>query len=111
MWDPAGISKTVFRRLPNCVAQIDALHLEGSRWLITRMVVPEKFQNRGIGTELMQELLCWADEKSYILEAQITFPPEANINKEKVAQFLQRFGFCSANFPDLYTRLPKKALS
>ncbi len=111
MWDPAGISKTVFRRLPNCVAQIDALHLEGSRWLITRMVVPEKFQNRGIGTELMQELLCWADGKGFTLEAQITFPPEAGVDKEKVARFLERFGFKIGSFPDLYVKLPKNALA
>lgn len=82
------------------------MHLESSRWLITRFVVPEPYRNREIGTELAREMFAWADEKRYTLEIQITFRPEA-VNKGRLKRFLKKLGFRCGHLPDLFVQFPR----
>jgi RimJ/RimL family protein N-acetyltransferase len=66
----------------------------GSRLHLLGIFVLPEYQNQGVGTTMLQELISWAGHRQLTLVLQVFF-----IN-EKARQLYERFGFCVAGAGD-----------
>ena len=58
---------------------------------LSRIVIKDEFKNRGIGTDIMNDLITYADDNKKI----ITLTPSSDFggNKNRLVQFYKKFGF------------------
>ena len=63
----------------------------GDKIEIVKIIVPEDERNNGVGTNVMNHIVAFADKKGYIL----TLTPTSDFggNKRKLVDFYKRFGF------------------
>jgi GNAT superfamily N-acetyltransferase len=58
---------------------------------LSRIVIKDEFKNRGIGTDIMNDLITYADDNKKI----VTLTPSSDFggNKNRLVQFYKKFGF------------------
>lgn len=58
---------------------------------LTLIKIPDSLKGRGIATQFMDDLIKWADERSFV----ITLSPTDNMGSDlpRLIEFYQRFGF------------------
>lgn len=79
---------------------------------LSRIVIKDEFKNRGIGTDIMNDLIIYADDNKKI----VTLTPSSDFggNKNRLVQFYKKFGFKpnkgvhkSYEYMDTMVRWPK----
>ena len=58
---------------------------------LSRIVIKDEFKNRGIGTDIMNDLITYADDNKKI----VTLTPSSDFggNNNRLVQFYKKFGF------------------
>jgi GNAT superfamily N-acetyltransferase len=58
---------------------------------LSRIVIKDEFKNRGIGSDIMNDLITYADDNKKI----VTLTPSSDFggNKNRLVQFYKKFGF------------------
>lgn len=52
---------------PNAEAWLCVQEIKPSRWMFTRIEVPEEFRRQKVGTQLIDRMCNWADEEGIVL--------------------------------------------
>lgn len=73
-------------KLAHGTAQL--IKLKGSGWYLYSIIVDENYRNRGIGTWIMEKIICTCDPPIYLLATS-----ELGDNGIRLVQFYERFGF------------------
>lgn len=58
---------------------------------LSRIVIKDEFKNRGIGTDIMNDLITYADDNKKIVT--LTASSDFGGNKNRLVQFYKKFGF------------------
>jgi predicted GNAT family N-acyltransferase len=96
--NPAGLAVVDAMRV------IEAYKDQGSAYLITRVNVPERHRQSGVGTALMQQAIDRADKEKKVLLLD-PHPSASGMSRTKLREWYSRFGFVSIG--GVMWRLPR----
>lgn len=99
----------IFSRTNEYLAQIDTMYVDevfyGVRGLyVNRVIVPKEIRNKGIATQMMNELIKKSDEKQINLILEIN--AYGDLNEDKLKEFYGKFGFIESKIKGVYVRIP-----
>ncbi len=89
------------------LAIIDLVEIENSKYLITRVYVPEEHRKKGIGTELLNDVIKDADTECSTLLIEPRPYSDTEMTKKSLINYYKRFGFKYLSEKDYMIRTPK----
>ena len=105
---------SIYRKVGDKVAVIDILEMAtGSRktcknFLVTRVNVPKEFRRKGIGTEMLNELISDAEKEGVTLYIEPNPYPDVSMTKVELVKFYKKFGFKFISYNEYMKREPSE---
>jgi len=89
-------------------AVLDASYAaEDGGYVVNRVNVPAAHRGKGVGTELMAQLLVWADLRRWPLRLQVSPYTDSPLQFEALVSWYTRLGFHREGDTPMMTRAPK----
>lgn len=105
------IEKILSNKFQECLSGLD-IYENASSLILSRIVIKDECRNGGVGTNIMTDLIKYADSNKQIVA--LTPSSDFGGNKNKLIQFYKRFGFKhnkgqykSYEFKDTMIRYPR----
>jgi GNAT superfamily N-acetyltransferase len=96
------------RRFDGAAAVVDASYMpEDGGYLVNRVNVPAAHRGKGVGTELMAELMLWADLEGWPLRLQVSPYSDSPLQFDALVGWYTRLGFHREGDTPMMTRAPK----